>query len=134
MSVASTCHLHTQVGIHRLAEDALIMSDTCNAARAAKRMLASIAEAAARAELGISDTAWAGMDEDGRAAKCKAYLGDCHQHLRNIIIKAMAEGATEYLKVCLPLSRAVKVALMGGSVCCLVWHVCRIAHAGYARG
>ena len=42
----------SQVGIHRLAEHSLIMSDTCNAARAAKRLLADLAEAAARENLG----------------------------------------------------------------------------------
>ena len=89
----------SQVGIHRLAEHALLMSDTCNAARAAKRMLASLAEAAARERIG--EEAWEAMSDEERDAKCKAYLGDCHGHLRNIIVKAMADAATSHLKVAL---------------------------------
>ena len=72
------------------------MSDTCNAARAAKRLLAEAAEAASR--LMIGDEKWAEMSEAERERKCTAFIGDCHQHLRNIIINAMAIAATAHLK------------------------------------
>ena len=72
------------------------MSDTCNAARAAKRLLATAAEAAGR--LAIGDEAWAAMSEAERERACNCFIGDCHQHLRNIIINAMAIAATAHLK------------------------------------
>ena len=41
-----------QVGMHRLSENTLLMSDTCNGARKLKQLLAEMAEAAGRAKLG----------------------------------------------------------------------------------
>ena len=86
----------SQIGLHRLAESTVIMGDTCNGERKAKRLVASAAEAAKRLEIG--DDAWDAMSEDERASKCKSYIGDCHDHLRNIIVNAMSIGATELLK------------------------------------
>ena len=37
--------------------------------------------------------------QEEQLAKCKSYLGDCHQHLRNIIINGMTLKATEVLKL-----------------------------------
>ena len=37
--------------------------------------------------------------QEEQAAKCKSHLGDCHQHLRNIIIKGMTLKATEILQL-----------------------------------
>ena len=84
------------IGIHRLSDNAVLMSDTCNAARATKRLLAEMAETAGR-EL-IGSEVWEKMTEAEREQKVKCHLGDCHDHLRNIIIKAMAEKATEFLQ------------------------------------
>ena len=84
------------IGLHRLSENAVIMSDTCNAARATKRLLAEMAEKAGRERLGTE--AWEKMSEEEREEKVKCHLGDCHDHMRNIIIKAMATAATEFLK------------------------------------
>ena len=86
----------SQIGIHRLAEETVVMGDTCNGERKAKRLVSEAAEAAKR--LAIGDEAWEAMSEEERTTSCKAYIGDCHDHLRNIIIKAMATGATEMLK------------------------------------
>lgn len=72
------------------------MSDTCNAARACKRLIVEMAEAAGKAKIG--EASWEAMSECEREKKCKTYVGDCHQHLRNIIINAMSIKATEYLK------------------------------------
>ena len=86
----------SQIGIHRLAEETVVMGDTCNGERKAKRLVSEAAEAAKR--LAIGDEAWEAMSEEERTVSCKACIGDCHDHLRNIIIKAMATGATEMLK------------------------------------
>ena len=88
--------LADNIGLHRLSENAVLMSDTCNAARATKRLLAEMAEKAGMDRLGTE--VWEKLSEAEREAKVKCHLGDCHDHLRNIIIKAMAEKATEYLK------------------------------------
>ena len=88
--------LPDNIGLHRLSENAVLMSDTCNAARATKRLLAEMAETAGMERLGTE--AWEKLSEVEREEKVKCHLGDCHDHLRNIIIKAMAEKATEYLK------------------------------------
>ena len=37
--------------------------------------------------------------QEEQLTKCKSYLGDCHQHLRNIIINGMTLKATEVLKL-----------------------------------
>ena len=84
------------LGLHRLSEQTLLMSDTCNAARACKRLLAEAAERAGMKNIG--EDVWAQMDAAERTAKCKSHLGDCHQHLRNIVLNAAAQGATSYLK------------------------------------
>ena len=56
-----------------------------------------MAEKAGRERIGSE--AWDKMSEPERERQCKCHLGDCHDHLRNIIIKAMATAATDYLKV-----------------------------------
>lgn len=83
------------VGLHRLCENSLLMSDTCAAAEATKRLISEMAMEAAKEVVGAD--VWASMDEKTREAKYKVWLGDCHQHIRNIIINAMAKGATEHL-------------------------------------
>ena len=75
------------LGMHRLAENTVIMGDTCSTAEKTKRLVCETAETAARAK--ISEAAWAAMSQEQRAAKCKSHLGRCHQHLRNIVINAM---------------------------------------------
>eukprot|EP00965_Chrysotila_dentata_P093678 3095886-Pleurochrysis_carterae.AAC.1 len=63
--------------MHRLA-GSLVMSDTCNAARATKRRLAAVVEAAAQAEIGKA--AWGAMSEAEQAAAVRVHTGDCAQH------------------------------------------------------
>ena len=84
------------IGIHRLSEESLLMSDTCNAARKCKRLVAEAALKAGREKMG--EVEWNALTEQQRDAKCKVYIGQCHQHLRNIIINAMQLKATECLK------------------------------------
>eukprot|EP00966_Prymnesium_polylepis_P334526 7389899-Prymnesium_polylepis.1 len=83
------------LGLHRLTEHTTLVSDTCNAARAAKRLLAEMCEASAQTQIG--DEAWQAMGEAERRSKVATYLGDCSGHLRNIVINAMMIKATEYL-------------------------------------
>jgi hypothetical protein len=62
------------IGMHRLSERTLLQSDTCNAARATKTLVAEMAEAAAREKHGISDAEWGALDSTARAAKSQAHL------------------------------------------------------------
>ena len=79
------------IGLHRLCEDTVLMTDTCNGARCTRRMVAAAAMVAVEAKVGKA--AWEAMTEEERERKYKTYLGDCWQHLRNIIIEAMAAAA-----------------------------------------
>lgn len=72
------------------------MSDTCNAARACKRLVAAAAMTSLKEKIGEEE--WAKLSEQQRAAKGNVYIGECQQHLRNIIINSMANKATESLK------------------------------------
>ena len=83
------------IGLHRLSEETVIMGDTCNGERKAKRLVAQAAEAAARIKLG---DAYDTMSEAEREKVCTSFIGDCHDHLRNIIINAMSISATDMLK------------------------------------
>jgi hypothetical protein len=74
---------------------ALIMSDTCNAARAAKRLIMENIASAIEADVGPD--AWAALSNDERNAKTRTYVGDCMQHLRNILLDAMTGAATSHL-------------------------------------
>jgi hypothetical protein len=84
------------IGMHRLSEHTLLMSDTCNAARCAKRLLGTMAIDAAVERIGKDR--WEAMGEVERGEKCANYQGDCYQHLRNILIGALSDGATNHLK------------------------------------
>ena len=125
------------VGIHMLASSgALVMSDTCNAARACKRLVATAAETAARERIG--EAAWTAMTEPQRALSCKCFLGDCNDHMRNIIVKGMASAATEYLKQLLgdSLSEFSAYDRMSADVMDLLRGACKELHPNgeYAKG
>ena len=84
------------IGLHRLCEDTVLMSDTCNGARCTKRLLA---EAVMRQiEEKVGREAWEALSDEERGRKYKVYRGDCWQHLRNIIIDAMAVKGDQLLK------------------------------------
>jgi hypothetical protein len=107
------------IGLHRLCEDTVLQTDTCHGARCTKRMCARrpepscgrvpsylcmspsvhvrsprgrLAEAvmiAIKAKVGTE--VWEAMTDAQRDAKYKVYnKGDCWNHLRNIVIGAMA--------------------------------------------
>ena len=83
------------LGLHRLTEHTTLMSDTCNAARAAKRLLAEMALTAAKEHMGRD--VWEAMTEEEQRLKVATYLGDCTGHLRNIVINAMVVAGADYL-------------------------------------
>eukprot|EP00966_Prymnesium_polylepis_P131102 3032029-Prymnesium_polylepis.2 len=86
----------SRLGYHQLG-GALIMSDTCNAARAAKRL---IMEMIARAiEEDVGPEAWAELSAEQRVEKTRCYVGDCLQHLRNIMLDSMQAAATKHLSL-----------------------------------
>ena len=86
----------SRLGYHQLG-GALIMSDTCNAARAAKRLIMANAAAAIEADIGAA--AWALLSVDEKTEKTRCYVGDCMQHLRNILLDAMTAKATKHLQL-----------------------------------
>lgn len=86
----------TQLGYHRLA-GSLIMSDTCNSARAAKKMIMDMAAAEVE-QLARDAGTWDGMCAAEKEKATTCYVGDCMQHLRNILIDAMAEAGANLLK------------------------------------
>ena len=53
------------IGLHRLSENTLLMSDTCNGARATKRLLAAMAELAGQKKIGAE--AWTALSEVRRS-------------------------------------------------------------------
>ena len=59
------------IGLHRLAEDTVLMSDTCNGARCTKRLLAAAVMDAIQQQVGA--VAWNAMSEEDRARKYKVY-------------------------------------------------------------
>ena len=84
------------IGLHRLCEDTVLMTDTCNGARCTKRMLAEAIIETIKEKVGAE--AWEAMSIEERNRKYKLYRGDCWQHLRNIIIDAMAAKGDEVVK------------------------------------
>lgn len=80
----------SQLGYHRLV-GSLIMSDTCNAARAAKRRIIELASEDVEKLAGPQ--LWSQLSDAQKETAGRAYTGDCMQHLRNILLDAMAKSA-----------------------------------------
>lgn len=72
------------------------MTDTCNGARCTKRLLAELIMEKIKAKVGVE--AWEAMNPEERERKYKVFRGDCWQHLRNIIIAAMAAEGNDFVK------------------------------------
>ena len=124
------------IGMHRLSENTVIMGDTCNTAEKTKRLVIEVAEAAGKERIG--EAAWATMSEEQRASKCKAHVGRCHQHLRNIVINAMQLKQAEALKHELgdSLDEFNSFDRMSADVNDLIRAISKELHAGqsYAKG
>ena len=84
------------IGLHRLCEDTVLITDTCNGARCTKRMLMQAIMKVIEEKIGTE--AWEAMSTEERNKKYKVFRCDCWQHLRNIIIDAMAHKADEIVK------------------------------------
>lgn len=86
--------------LFRLAGGGALQSDTCNAARKAKRLLRELAQSQAeewwRGELG--DAAWEALSDEARNEKLRMHLLDCHQHIRNIFLGHMSRKLSEHMK------------------------------------
>lgn len=74
--------------LHRLGGGGAIVTDTCNAARKARGLLAELVAEQVRSELG-NDT-WDAMTEDEREQASRTHCVDCWQHLRNIFLAEMS--------------------------------------------
>ena len=89
-----------QCSLYRLAGGGAVISDTCNAARKAKRLLVELiqsqAEKTLRARMG--DAAWDALSNDERAEKLRVHQLDCWQHLRNIMLSEMSAAQTRHVK------------------------------------
>ena len=124
------------VGMHRLCENTVLESDTCNGARKAKRLVLVAVMAAVREKQG--EEAWDALSESERKAESKVFIGDCHGHLRNIIIKAMGGAATKHLKEALEDDLAEFSSFDRMSVDCmdLIHAIFKELHGGgeYAKG
>jgi len=112
------------------------MSDTCNAARATKRRLATIVEAAAKDSIGTER--WEGMSATEQTAAAHVYTGDCAQHVRNIILAAMSAAGASHLKADLEesLSTFLSFERMSTEVISLIRAVYKEMHhqGDYAKG
>ena len=126
----------SQIGIHRLAEETVIMGDNCNGERKSKHLVATAAMAAKRLEIG--NEKWEAMSEEERENVCRSYIGDCHDHLRNTIVKGMTTAATDFLKDSLEDSLSQFSSYDRMSVDCndLIYSCWKELHPGgaYAKG
>ena len=84
------------------------------------------------------EEAWDALSESERKAESKVFIGDCHGHLRNIIIKAMGGAATKHLKEALEDDLAEFSSFDRMSVDCmdLIHAIFKELHGGgeYAKG
>ena len=85
------------IGLHRLAEDTVLCTDTCNGARCTRRLLAEAIMEVVKEKVGVE--AWEKLSDEERDRKYKTYRGDCWQHMRNIVIDAMAAKGDEMLRL-----------------------------------
>lgn len=76
--------------LHRLGGGGAIMSDTCNAARRAKQVLAE--EIASQVRHHLGEAVWDGMSEAEREKAVRTHKVDCWQHLRNIFLAEMSRA------------------------------------------
>ena len=124
------------VGLHRLCEDTVLMTDTCNGARCTKRMLGEAIMRTIKEKVGLEK--WEAMTPEERNSKYRVIRADCWQHLRNIMIDAMAAKGDELLKDEIADSLSLfssfeRIEVEGGSVIHAVFK--HLHHIGeYAKG
>lgn len=74
--------------LHRLGGGGAIISDTCNAARKSRQLLAEMV--AAQVEAHVGPNAWSNMSVPQREQAVRTHHVDCWQHLRNIFLAEMS--------------------------------------------
>lgn len=82
--------------LRRLGGGGSIMSDTCNSARLAKRLLAN--EIACQVEAYVGADVWQSMPNDERDKLTRTHQQDCWQHLRNIFLAEMSRAMAAFVK------------------------------------
>jgi hypothetical protein len=79
-----------------LGNQCLLMTDTCNTARASRRRLAKLVEKAV--EKTYDASFWAALSKEQQLTKMSALGADCRQHMRNIFLDAMAAASNAHVK------------------------------------
>lgn len=85
-----------QCSLHRLGGGGAIMSDTCNSARCAKRLLSELVAQQVEDQLGADH--WGKMSEDERNTVVRTHQIDCWGHIRNIFLEHMSKELAVYVK------------------------------------
>lgn len=77
------------------------MSDTCNAARKAKKLMCELVQQQARDHMRaqMGDDCWAALGEEEQSKALRVHLLDCHQHMRNIVLNHMSCKQAEHVKM-----------------------------------
>ena len=84
-----------QLSMGRLAGGGALMSDTCNTAEKAKRLLAEMIAEQAQEAIGVA--AWVTMSEAEQKDATRVHKLDCYQHLRNIFLKEMSSAQAKHV-------------------------------------
>lgn len=85
-----------ECSLRRLGGGGAIMSDTCNAARCAKRLLAELV--AHQVEEGLGPERWDAMSEEERNDATRTHQIDCWGHMRNIFLEHMSAELAAHVK------------------------------------
>lgn len=72
------------------------MSDTCNTARLAKKLLEKLVASQVQEQLG--DDEWAQMSEAERTSAVRVHRCDCSQHIRNIFLAEMSRAQAQHVQ------------------------------------
>jgi len=87
------------IGLHRLGASCVIMSDTCNKARATRKLLRE--DIAVAVQDSHRPAQWAALDEAEQARRATSVKGHCTQYMRNIMLDAMSAAANKHLNAAL---------------------------------
>jgi hypothetical protein len=99
------------IGMRLLAENCILMTDTCTTARKTFRLVKDMITEAVKGALG--DEAWETLTTDEqKKLKNGALSGHCWQHMRNIFLDAMTAACIMYYVFPIPAPRWVR--RMGG--------------------
>lgn len=80
----------------RLGGGGALISDTCNAARKAKQLLADLI--ASQVEEHVGAEKWAALSESERQTAVRTHQVDCWQHIRNIFLAEMSRAQAAHVQ------------------------------------